>query len=57
MKPLIRIKVQRTSDGCYRAFSDDIRDLSAEGHDIWEALKAARIAVRKFLGPAEGIPS
>lgn len=51
MKPRINIKVQRISEGCYRAFSDEIREIAAEGPNVWEALKAARIAARKFLGP------
>jgi hypothetical protein len=51
MKPRINIKVQRVSEGCYRAFSDEIGDLSVEGPNIWETLKAARVVVRQMLGP------
>ncbi|MBN1577195.1 MAG: hypothetical protein JW913_11620 [Chitinispirillaceae bacterium] len=51
MKSRINIKVQRISEGCYRAFSDEIRELSVEGPNIWEALKAARVVVRQMLGP------
>lgn len=54
MKPRINIKVQRVSGGCYRAFSDEIREIAAEGTSIWEALKAARVVARKFLGPESG---
>ncbi|MBN1309467.1 MAG: hypothetical protein JXA18_16225 [Chitinispirillaceae bacterium] len=53
MKPRINIKVKRISEGCYRAFSDEIRELSVEGPNIWETLKTARIVVRQMLGPDE----
>ena len=51
VKPRINIKVQRISEGCYRAFSDEMRELSVEGPNIWETLTAARIVVRQMLCP------
>jgi len=46
MKPRINIKVQQISDGCYRAFSDELDDLVVEGSTVWETLEAARRVVR-----------
>jgi|GEM_PF-5888015 len=51
MKPRINIRVERISEGCYRAFSDEMNDLSVEGSNIWEALNAARSVLRRMFGP------
>lgn len=51
MKPRVNIKVEQISEGCYRAFSDEMNGLSAEGSNIWEALNAARNMLRLMFGP------
>jgi hypothetical protein len=51
MKPRVNIRVQRIDEGCYRAFSDELSELSVEGPSVWETLKAARFIVRQLLGP------
>jgi hypothetical protein len=47
MQPRINIKVQRVSDECYRAVSDELDDLIVEGSTVWETLEAARRVVRR----------
>jgi hypothetical protein len=53
MEKTINFKVKRISDGRYRCFSDEFSDLNAEGKTEWEALTAARKAVRQLLHPKE----
>ena len=49
MNTHINIKVQRISDGCYRAVSDELDDLIVEGSTVWETLEAARTVVRRRI--------
>ena len=49
MNPRINIKVEQISEGCYRAVSDEVRDLAVEGKTVWETLEAARSVVRRYI--------
>jgi len=53
MRRLVNFKVKRISEGRYRCCCDDISDISVEGSTEWEALTAARKAVRQLVGTEE----
>ncbi len=57
MKPRVNIKIRRVSEGCYQAFSDELKELSVKGPNVWEVLKTARCVVKQMLGTDEKQPN
>jgi len=48
MSRLVNFKVKRISEGRYRCCCNEVSEISVEGATEWEALTAARKAVRQL---------